>query len=157
MFKGEGGDGGCSFGGMNIRNRRAMLDAITFEWNKPRVHSEKDFDLNFGQEDIFFLSRLKEIEKRIPGRKYKIATAIETRIFGAGGDWVNDTVLVASSTIPDADFQARDRFIQYCPELKMLFPIMHDPSCYGAAPNANQCAASLCALKDKKERPGGCI
>ena len=153
-MKGEGGDGGCSFGGMNIRNRRAMLDAIEYEWEKP--HKDKDFDLNLGQEDMFFLTRLREIERAVPGKKYKIASPAETKVFGAGGDYVNETVLVAASTIPEADFKARDLFIQYCPELKMLFPIMHDPSCYGASPDQTKCAASICALKDKKQRPGGC-
>lgn len=105
MLKGLGGDGGCSFGGMNIRNRNAMLDAINFEWGKSSAR-DKDFDLNFGQEDVFFLTRLKEIEKAYPdGRRYKIATPAETRLFGAGGDWVNESVLVASSTV------SRDEYI----------------------------------------------
>lgn len=152
-MKGLGGDGGCSFGGMNIRNRRAMLDAIEYEWSKP--HDDKDFDLEFGQEDKFFLTRLQDIQKQT-SKKYKIATAEETRKFGAGGSYANESVLVVSSTLQDTDWKSRELFIQYCPELKMLFPVLHDPSCYGASPDKIKCADSICALKDRKDRPGGC-
>ena len=76
-----GGDGGTSYGGMSMRNRKAMLAAIEYEASKP--HDNEDFDLQFGQEDLFFLSRLKEMHKNT-GAIFKIATRAETIAFGAG-------------------------------------------------------------------------
>ena len=116
---------------MSIRNRFAMLDAIQYEILKP--HTDEDFDLKYGQEDLFFLSRLREIHKN-SGRMYKIATRAETIAFGAGEGQANDTVLVVSGTLGPLEWKTRDNFLMYCPELKMLYPALHDPNCFGAFP-----------------------
>ena len=42
-----------------------------------------------------------------------------------------------------------------CPEIKMIFPSLHDPSCFGAKPNGEKCKKSICALRDPP-RKGGC-
>jgi len=147
-FKGEGGGNGVS-----LRSRHAMLAAIDYEHAK--IQQNPDFDLKFGDEDIFFIKRLKEMQSK--GLKsYKIATKNETFMFGATGNLGNEYALVASGTLPGMYYKQRETFLQYCPELKMLFPMLHDPSCFGASPDSEKCAASICALKPKSERKGGC-
>ena len=42
-----------------------------------------------------------------------------------------------------------------CPELKQLYPSLHDPSCFGASPNGDVCRTTICALQIPK-RKGGC-
>lgn len=165
MFDGNGGDGGTGFSGASFRNKQAMLDAINYEISKD--HDDPNYDLNLGQEDMFFLTRLKELESLYASQnhrdnihkykgKYNIASRQDTLRFGGGSDSLNESVLVVSSTVPDVDFKTRDVFINTCPEWKMLFPVLHDPSCYGADPESDKCAASICALKPKEERPSGC-
>jgi hypothetical protein len=62
-------------------------------------------------------------------------------------DEQNDNVLVASGTLPDISHEERDRFLSVCPELKILYPSLHDPSCFGASPNSTVCAKTICALQ----------
>ena len=38
----------------------------------------------------------------------------------------------------------------------MFYPAMHDPNCFGAVPNGEKCALSICALRPKEQRRGGC-
>ena len=77
-------------------------------------------------------------------------------------NWVNDTVFAASMTLPGVTFEARESFLSYCPELKTIFPSLHDPECFGAKPNGPKCALSICALRgtvmnpNVSRRRGGC-
>ena len=76
--------------------------------------------------------------------------------FAAMDHYYNHEVFAVSGTLPSLDFKDRDKFIQYCPEVKMFYPSLHDPHCFGATPESDKCAASICALKPKTERRGGC-
>jgi len=108
---------------------------------------------------LFFISRLQEIYKT-KGRNYKIASVSETRAFGSGGSWISNTSLVAAGTLAEGDFSTRDSFIKnYCPELKVLFPVLHDPHCFGASAviDSEICASTICALRPKTQRRGGCV
>ena len=75
---------------------------------------------------------------------------------------MNDTVLAASMTLPEAESIARETFLSYCLELKTIFPSLHDPGCFGAKPDPNKCAVSICALRgtvlnpNQERRKGGC-
>ena len=124
-------------------------------------------ELNLGQEDIFFVSRLKSMNDKqffINGRteEYRIAPPEVTKLFAASGAWVNETVFAASMTLPEAEGALRESFLSYCLELKTIFPSLHDPGCFGAKPDPNKCALSICALRgtalnpDQERRKGGC-
>ena len=117
MVKGDGGDGGTSYGGMSFRNRKAMLDAINYELSKP--HLDRDFDLKYGQEDVFFITRLRELE-RLKGKKYNVATKEQTYSWGAGESFANSSVLVVSGTLAGLPFKERDVFLQFCPGMRLF-------------------------------------
>lgn len=151
QFKGRGGDGGMSF-----RNRKLMLAAIDYEQSKtpndPLVYKK------WGQEDHFFVKTILEMEKQgaLPvweGARLKIAAKEETEDYGATGSIARDTALVASGTLPGLDDKAREAFMQVCPEVKIFYPALHNPNCFGAVVHKEECAASICALNKEK---GGC-
>jgi hypothetical protein len=179
-FKGFGGDGSIS-----IRNRHLMIDIIKYEYSKYKGDKEKEGNgyKNWGQEDMFFVSRLKEMIQKgllynsnkmiggdINNAKWKklnndkeisvpqvfIANKNDSMAYAASGSVYNNDVWAVSGTLPDIPFVDRDKFIGVCPEIKMHYPALHDPHCFGASPNSEKCAASICALKPKTERKGGC-
>jgi hypothetical protein len=149
--KGVGGDGGIS-----IRNRDHMLRALEYKSSlvEDGADKSKAFE-NWGQEDHFYVDTLLEMNRKNL-IKSNIAPRDATYQFAAIGNYANETVLVASGTLPDVPFMTRDKFLQYCPELKMVYPSLHDPNCFGASPNGEECAKSICALRPKTERKGGC-
>lgn len=151
-FKGVGGDGGIS-----LRNRKLMLKAIEYELSKFQDEKKrKTAYKNWGQEDHFFVSRLLEMnKKKLLDPPAKLAPREVTLRFSAIGSAANESVLVASGTLPVLSNDERNKFMLTCPELKVLYPALHDPSCFGAAPNAEKCAKSICALEVPK-RKGGC-
>lgn len=156
--KGSGGDGGIS-----IRNKNAMLAAIDYALSKVDGEEEKITAFKkWGQEDQFFVRTLLEMnEKGVYNnaqstKKWNIATREDTLRFSAIGSAVNDAVLVVSGTLPSVPYDTRQAFLNVCPEIKMFYPALHDPHCFGAEPNGEECAKSICALKSKKERRGGC-
>ena len=127
--------------------------------------------LSFGQEDTFFIKAMDEMNQKgvlfksdpentgPAGRAFRIAPVEETRRFAAGDSFANDGVLAASGTLPDAPYDERETFLSYCPELKMIFPSLHEPNCFGAKPNPHKCAAAVCAtrpLVGGVRRRGGC-
>lgn len=77
------------------------------------------------------------------------------RFAGNNGD-VNFQNWAILGTLPAVNFQLRDQLIGYCPEIKMHYPALHDPNCFGASPDGDKCALNVCALKPKTERKGGC-
>ena len=147
-FKRIGGDGGIS-----LRNRNIMVKVIEFELAKIKDDKEKGLAYKgWGQDDSFFVSRMLEMKSKgliDP----KIATREETLRFGAIGSAVNDDVLVASGTLAVLNHDSREKFLAICPELKLIFPSLHNPNCFGASPNGEECAKSICALQPG---PGGC-
>lgn len=153
--KGAGGDGGIS-----VRNRRAMLAAIEFA--TLNLNSEREKSVAFkswGQEDQFYVRTLLEMNAKgvLNGAKpWKVATREDTLRFAAIGSAVNNDVLVVSGTLPSVPYDERQSFINVCPEIKVFYPALHDPHCFGAKPDAEGCSKSICALKDKKDRKGGC-
>ena len=162
--KGVGGDGGISF-----RRRSAMLQAIEYQLNKipetpaDAVGGPSDKRAlaykQWGQEDTFFVSSLLEMAEHgaYKGtRALLLAARQDTLRFGAIGAALNDDVFVVSGTLPSVPFEDRQKFISLCPEMKIFYPALHDPSCFGAEPNGEKCAKTVCALKPRAERRGGC-
>lgn len=154
VAKGSGGDGGIS-----VRTRQAMLDVIDYELSKSGNEEDRAVAYkNWGQEDVFFVTRLLELNKKKRGSHapYRIATLNETMSFAAIDKYASLDVFAASGILGGISNTDREKFLQFCPELKMLYPSLHDPNCFGASPDGEKCAKSICALKDKTERRGGC-
>ena len=62
---------------------------------------------------------------------------------------MNDQLVQSSSfgsmgTLSSLNDSYRQQLIDYCPEMKMMFPSLHNPSCFGAEPNALDCFKYLC-------------
>jgi hypothetical protein len=139
----------------SIRNRQAMLDVIDLKGDSGDV-----------AETFYFSTGLEELDKKMPG-KYRIATYEEQVLFAGGATLImeNNTIkdspeqfgpsFVMSGTEPDAPWEVRDHLLMICPEWKVLFPNLHDPNCFGSNPNAEMCAASICAL-NKNHPKAGC-
>lgn len=150
----KGGLGGA--GGISLRNRTAILEAIDYELSKATSLEQRETAYKkWEKEDIFFVSRLQEMNQRGLAR-YSLATPIDTHRFAAVDRYASNEVLAASGILAGLSNEARDIFLSYCPELKMLYPSLHDPHCFGAEPDGVECAKSICALRNKTQRRGGC-
>ena len=139
---GRGGTGDISY-----RNRTAMLDAIRF-----KKHDGNE------REDTFFIKTLLEMNKNAERDLYRVATKEQTQLFGGtdGLDEERGPPMVISGTMPRMDQDSRESLLLLCPELKIIFPSLHNPNCFGANPNSEECARSICALKNSTERQSGC-
>ena len=150
---GEGGDGSYSY-----RNRKAMLDALRY----------RPYEIKNGREDAYFLRNLKDMneenqKKGKGGKIYKIATKEQTHLFAGNLDSFTidgsdppPLPLVVSGTMPSLEHDVRQNILSACPELGMMFPLLHHPSCFGAHPDGEECGKHICALKDQSERKSGC-
>lgn len=155
---GLGGDGST----YSVRNQAAMLAAIRYQKNKGSPHDGNERD------DIFFARTLKEMNDGGVG-KFNIATKNQTEEFGGlaqfNGDFADEKhkkaaeelgpPTVVSGTIPQFSHPARELMLDLCPELKLIFPSLHNPACFGAHPKSDKCAESICALR-KDPKKGGC-
>jgi hypothetical protein len=148
--KGVGGDGGIS-----LRNRKTIVSVIDYELSKTDILSRDTAYKSWGQEDIFFVSRMMEMNQLL-NKSYRLATRNDTLQFAAIESYANQEVLGASGILAGLSNEDRDKFITYCPEIKMLYPSLHDPNCFGASPNSELCSKSICALRNKTQRKGGC-
>ena len=150
--KGAGGDGAVS-----LRNRKAMLAAIQFELDKIGDDPAKRSTAykSWGQEDQFFVSRLLDM-KKAGLYDANIAKKEDTHRFGGNNEVFNNDILGVSGTLPAITYNERQSFFSFCPEMKMHYPALHDPSCFGASPNGTLCGSTVCALKPKSMRKGGC-
>jgi hypothetical protein len=57
--------------------------------------------------------------------------------------------MVVSGTQDKLEFAHREDLLMVCPELKIIFPSLHEPACFGAHPDPVKCKSSICALQDK--------
>lgn len=144
-LNGRGGDGGFSY-----RNRTAMLMAIQFNPHDGTT-----------DESSYFIKTMLHMNEKI-GTSFRIASREQSVYFGgttyksSNGSDVAGPPMVISGTLSDLDTVTRELMLAWCPEIKLIFPALHDPNCFGAEPNTEKCAKSICALKDPKDRPGGC-
>eukprot|EP01039_Chlorochromonas_danica_P006127 gene6127-6746_t len=157
-FGGKGGEGGIS-----LRSRSYMMAAIDFELSKSPTDEERQVAFKkWGQEDRFFVSRLlemmspcKEGSCSLPSMP-RLANSSEAKGFaGVGYSWQED-VWAVSGTLPGLSVQEREEIIAICPEMKIFYPNLHDPHCFGAHPDSELCGNTVCALKPKSIRKGGC-
>lgn len=147
-LSGRGGDGGFSY-----RNRTAMIEAIHYN---PHDGST--------DESTYFIKTLLNMNDKL-GTSFRIATREQTVYFAGTRYKINNNStkvetegppIVIAGTLSDLDTAARELMLASCPEIKLIFPALHNPNCFGAEPNKEECAKSICALKDPKDRPGGC-
>jgi hypothetical protein len=157
-LKGVGGDGGIS-----IRSRDVMIAVINYGYerlalkhgNDPKASMLiSDGYLHWVPDDLFFVSHMIEMNKKKIAN-FSIADRASTLRFAATGSAANSEVLVVSGTLPVLPYDDRNKFMLTCPELKMLYPSLHDPHCFGAKPNGTKCAKTICALEVPR-RKGGC-
>ena len=146
-FKGEGGDGGVS-----IRSRKLMLRVLDHE------SSGGSQVMRESQEDHFFISRIQKMRKTgtITSGEFRIATREDTLRFSAIGSASNKDVLVVSGTLPGLNDIQREQFMQTCPEMKIMFPSIHSPHCFGARVDSDKCALSICATSRGPGYHGSC-
>ena len=142
MF-GEGGEGTISY-----RNRTAMIDAIIYRG--PNTSKQR--------EDEYFISALKDMNKRIGFSKYRVATKEQTIMFAGIDEFEeeNGPPFAIFGTAAKLEHDKRELLLSLCPEIKIIFPSLHNPHCFGAHPDGEKCASTICALKEKKDRPSGC-
>jgi len=145
---GLGGDGGIS-----IRSRKLMLLVLEREMDRKGDQYKPE-----SREDLFFMSRIQQMQKaNIVGMNaLRIATREDTLRFGATGSAANDDVLVVSGTLPGTSDTDREKIILQCPEMKIMFPAVHSPHCYGAHVDSEKCAASICATSKGPGYKGSC-
>lgn len=151
---GEGGDGSISY-----RNRTAMLHALR----------DQPFDGNTS-EDYYFIKALKAINRKqeeTGGDKagtmeathiYRIASKEETQLIGGiktENFRLQEDVgppMIISGTLSNLAHDIRNTVLEMCPEVKRIFPSLHHPGCFGAHPNGDACANSICALQNTTVR-----
>jgi hypothetical protein len=110
------------------------------------------------REDLFFMSRILQMQKdRMYGMQaLQIATREESQKFSATGSVSNEDVLVVSGTLPGLTDAEREKFILTCPEMKIMFPSVHSPHCYGNHVDSEKCAKSICATSMGPNYHGSC-
>eukprot|EP00934_Nitzschia_sp_Nitz4_P008158 Nitzschia sp. Nitz4//scaffold45_size130396//21794//22756//NITZ4_003433-RA/size130396-processed-gene-0.68-mRNA-1//1//CDS//3329552350//8148//frame0 len=132
---GRGGDGSTH----SFRHRSAMLAIL----EKHPVALEDD-QLDY----YYFLDHLSK-------DGYTVADKAATVAFGGIQEEPDVAPFLVSGTLGNVDWSTRDQFLSVCPELKTIFPSMHEPACFGAHPNPEKCRQSICALQEKIP-PQGC-
>jgi hypothetical protein len=60
----------------------------------------------------------------------------------------------AIGTLGALNEKQRIEAIDYCPELKLFYPVLSHPSCFGAAPKPLDCFKALCETGGLKCEPG---
>lgn len=123
---GRGGEGGVS-----LRNRQKMLQALQ------SVSVEDALRIGNGNEDQFFVKSLIKNGGSVP-------SAAETAVFGMSGGTAIGEPFAAMGTLADLDDTQRQFYLDYCPELKMFFPSLHNSACFGASPDPTSCFEFLC-------------
>ena len=145
-FQNRGGEGSIS-----LRNRKSMLDVIEYRKHDGRM-----------TEDFYFVSNLLDMNKiKFDGKEhYRIASKEQTILFGGistdNFDESKGPPMVIMGTLPNLDNSIRNTVLEICPEIKLIFPVLHNPNCFGAHPNGEKCAKSICALQPPENRKSGC-
>jgi len=135
-FGGAGGDGSSH----SLRKRSDMIRILEKYPPEPEMNSVDTY---------YFPKHLVE-----EGTS-KMANVTTTMLFGGITDDPNSAPFVVSGTHANLDFDTRESLLHVCPELNIIFPSLHEPSCFGSHPNGEKCKASICALRDVLP-PQGC-
>jgi hypothetical protein len=138
----------------SYRNRTSILNVLDYA-------VKHDIDMEGSGEFGFFVSTMLKMNKEA-GSSYRLATQEDTFRFGGtvnltatGGESLSHLPLVVSGTMASLSYEERDAVLKHCPEVKMIFPSLHEPACFGAHPNPDKCRSSICALQENLS-PHGC-
>jgi hypothetical protein len=142
---GNGGNAGTH----SYRNRTAMLEVLQYHQQNTKNGFGSDVDV------------VKEMmEMNLKGlSSFRVATPDQTMQFGGAsnlsvGDALTYVPLAISGTQAGLMYKQRDSLLKHCPELKMIFPSLHEPSCFGAHPVKGTCQATICAMQDPLPKAG---
>mmetsp|Transcript_1229 Transcript_1229/g.2012 ORF Transcript_1229/g.2012 Transcript_1229/m.2012 type:complete len:363 (-) Transcript_1229:112-1200(-) len=116
ILRGRGGSGELS-----LRSRGAVLEFL-----KSRREKKEP-------EDVALVKALKNVAPREVTHQFAASSA--------GGSLYPMGI---SGTLGGLNDSMRAHYIDYCPEIKMLFPVLHSGSCFGASPNPRLCFEYLC-------------
>lgn len=141
LHGGMGGDGGTH----SFRNRHTMLQALDY------LH-QKERQLDHAEHSVFLETLLEMNKKNLAN--FRIATVEQTQAFGgvynlSSADALERLPLVVAGTQARLQWEERESLLKHCPEIRMIFPSMHEPACFGAHPDPETCKASICALQDE--------
>ena len=152
-YDGIGGDGSTH----SLRHKSAMIQILR---DHPLPTSLEDPN---NDPDYTYFVRAMHAEPM----RYKLATRAVTEQFGgvlvSSSQKRNDHLpeaslmfppLVVSGTLAQLNWTARESLLLVCPELKLIFPSLHEPSCFGAHPNGAKCKQTICALQDVLPKSG---
>lgn len=144
-FQGRGGDGG-----MSLRRRHQMIQvinrALAVEMSDgpgPTIGASPNPSIVYqsvpvGKEDSFFVKSL------LQNASITVATPGDTTRFAMNDVRAIGQPLAAQGVLGGLNESIRIQFIEYCPEMKIFFPVLQSPDCFGASPHAASCFQSLC-------------
>ena len=157
--RGVGGGGEFS-----IRSKSAMLEALKYN-----PYNGKDRDDDYFVKTLLQMNQQNLKNTDVSSQKqYQIASKEATQKFAGTDAFVKDyethkekksweivgPPFLIQGTLPRLEHEVREAFLMLCPELKVIFPVLHSPHCFGAHPNSEKCAETICALQPHKR--GGC-
>ncbi|KAJ1427701.1 hypothetical protein B484DRAFT_450210 [Ochromonadaceae sp. CCMP2298] len=87
--------------------------------------------------DVLLVRTLKQQGRRLPSKS-------QTALLAMQGSTAQGSPLFAAGTLEGIEDTLRVGFLDYCPEMKLFFPSMHSPHCFGANPNPLECFRYLC-------------
>ena len=146
---GVGGDGSSH----SIRNRNAMLRVIDYAATAAQQQKQPQQPQLTLRDERNFVDLMIRINQEHPGT-FRLATPEQTLQFGGVHNLSDPALglvrlpLAVAGTQSQLTYEERDSLLKHCPELKTIFPSLHEPSCFGAHPNAAKCKATICALQD---------
>mmetsp|Transcript_8144 Transcript_8144/g.13826 ORF Transcript_8144/g.13826 Transcript_8144/m.13826 type:complete len:387 (-) Transcript_8144:206-1366(-) len=151
-FKGQAGGGGIS-----LRNSTLMKHLILQELSSLPEQERVNAHEKWGRDDEFFVSRMIKqnklsVQNGMPV-PYVFADKKVQQQFSSSRSVANFEAFAVSGTLPGISWDDRNEVINYCPELKTIFPSLHEPGCFGAdvSKTRDKCAASICALNPEKK------
>jgi hypothetical protein len=143
---GHGGNAGSH----SYRSKTAMLEVLQY-------HQQHDKN-GQGGGDIDVVQVMQDMNLKGLSN-FRVATPDQTMQFGGAsnlsmGDVLTSVPLAISGTQAGLLYKQRDSLLKHCPELKMIFPSLHEPSCFGAHPVKETCQATICAMQEPLPRTG---
>ena len=151
QLDGVGGDGSSH----SYRNRTSMLRLLKYV-------GEHDRRWEGEAEHVYVLKTMQRYnnEQASSGGNhlFRIATPEQTQDFGGvlgisaleneKTHVLKHIPYVAAGTFANLVYDQRETLLKHCPELKTIFPSLHEPTCFGAHPKPESCRQSICALQE---------
>ena len=138
-----GGDGSTH----SMRRKSTMLEILR---DHPPSPKEQKDDPDW----VYFLRYLSRNDTRYPLAPLQVQDQFGGAAMALSSSGEHHPPFCLSGTLAHLNWTARDALLQTCPELKVIFPSLHEPACFGAHPNGTLCKATICALRDKIPGPG---